>query len=99
MHYKSPFDGPILATVKIKYADTMDTTNYPFSLPLIQNLKGIEFPTQVTFFVGENGTGKSTILEAIAHKTGFGAEGGSKNINFKTSEERPIRVLSLLLNA
>ena len=42
---------------------------------------------QVTFFIGENGSGKSTILEAIAAHAGFGAEGGSKNISFKTSHE------------
>lgn len=41
----------------------------------------------VTFFVGENGTGKSTILEAIAAKVGFGPEGGNKNIHFTTSRQ------------
>jgi predicted ATPase len=39
---------------------------YPFNLPLIQNLDELIFPTAVTFFVGENGSGKSTILEALA---------------------------------
>lgn len=88
MSYTSPFDGPVLDTVKINVPDTIDVNQYPFSIPLIKHIKIIEFPTQVTFFVGENGAGKSTILEAIAHKAGFGAEGGSKNINFKTSEEK-----------
>jgi predicted ATPase len=81
-------DGPVLDKVKVNFADTVDFKQYPFSLPIIKNLKEITFPTQVTFFVGENGTGKSTILEALAHKAGFGAEGGSKNINFTTSEEK-----------
>lgn len=81
-------DGPALDTIKVTFADTIDFKQYPFSLPIIKNLKDIEFPTQVTFFVGENGSGKSTILEAIAHKAGFGAEGGSKNINFKTTQEK-----------
>lgn len=79
--------GPILDKVKINYEQTIDFNHYPFSLPIIKNLKEIIFPTQVTFFIGENGAGKSTILEAIANKAGFGAEGGSKNINFKTSHE------------
>ncbi len=78
---------PFLDRVKISFNDKVNFNAYPFSLPIIKNLKDIPFPTQVTFFVGENGTGKSTILEAIAHHAGFGPEGGSKNINFKTSQE------------
>ena len=81
-------NGPVLDTVKVNFSNPIDLSNYPFSLPIIQNLSDIKFPTQVTFFVGENGTGKSTILEAIAQHAGFGPEGGSKNINFKTSEEK-----------
>lgn len=40
--------------------------NYPFNLSLIKNLQEVEFKTPITFLVGENGTGKSTFLEAIA---------------------------------
>lgn len=39
---------------------------FPFTLPLIQNLERIELKSNITFFVGENGSGKSTILEGIA---------------------------------
>lgn len=83
-----PLDGPMLDKAKVNFVEAVNFDNYPFSLNIIKNLSEIEFPTQVTFFVGENGTGKSTILEALANKAGFGAEGGSKNINFKTSEEK-----------
>lgn len=79
-------DGPVLDKVKIDFSEKVDFSKYPFSLAIIKNLKDIIFPTQVTFFVGENGTGKSTILEAIATKAGFGKEGGSKNINFNTAD-------------
>jgi predicted ATPase len=41
-------------------------SGFPFNLPLLQATKKIEFTSPVTFFVGENGTGKSTLLEAIA---------------------------------
>jgi len=81
-----PFlNTPLLQSIRAESPLSIDTTQYPFSLPIIRNLKEISFPTQVTFFIGENGTGKSTILEAMAYHVGFGAEGGSKNIAFKTS--------------
>lgn len=78
---------PLLASMQVSIYDSIDTTKYPFNLQLIQQLKEVEFSSKVTFFVGENGTGKSTILEALALKAGFGPEGGSKNIAFKTASE------------
>ncbi|MCM1566670.1 MAG: AAA family ATPase [Dehalobacter sp. 4CP] len=55
---------------------------YPFHLPAIKNLDRLSFHPKVTFIVGENGSGKSTILESIAVAFGFNAEGGTKNFNF-----------------
>jgi predicted ATPase len=46
----------------------------------------MNFHPDVTFFVGENGSGKSTVLEAIAVALGFGPEGGTKNVRFQTTE-------------
>lgn len=43
---------------------------YPFSLPLIRALDEVSLSAPVTFFVGENGSGKSTILEALATAAG-----------------------------
>lgn len=54
-----------LSSVRLKKG-MQQKDNYPFNIPLIKNLNKIEFNTPVTFLVGENGTGKSTILEAIA---------------------------------
>lgn len=51
---------------------------YPFSLPLIRCLD-IEFTSAVTFFVGENGTGKSTVIEAIASLCKLPVSGGGRN--------------------
>lgn len=44
---------------------------YPFNLPTFHQSKRLEFHTPVTFFVGENGTGKSTLLRAICRKCGI----------------------------
>ena len=44
----------------------------------------LEFDRPVTFLVGENGTGKSTLLEAVAVACGFNAEGGTRNFDFST---------------
>ena len=57
---------------------------YPFTIPVIRNFKKIEFRKPVTFIIGENGTGKSTLLEAFAVAYGLNPEGGSKNFNFNT---------------
>jgi predicted ATPase len=51
---------------------------YPFNLPLIRSLD-IEFTSPVTFFVGENGTGKSTVIEAIAALCKLPVSGGGRN--------------------
>ena len=40
----------------------------------------------VTIFVGENGVGKSTLIEGLAVSMGFNAEGGSVNFSFSTKE-------------
>lgn len=42
--------------------------------------------SEITFFVGENGAGKSTFLEAIALAAGFNAEGGSRNFSYSTRD-------------
>jgi predicted ATPase len=59
---------------------------YPFNIPSIASLKTIEVSSRVCFFVGENGTGKSTLLEAIAAHYGFGLEGGNRNFSPKTTD-------------
>ena len=52
---------------------------YPFYIPAIASLNALEISSRICFFVGENGTGKSTLLEAIAAHYGFGLEGGNRN--------------------
>lgn len=58
---------------------------YPFNIPAIASLNPLEICSRVCFFVGENGTGKSTLLEAIAGHYGFGLEGGNRNFSPNTT--------------
>jgi len=44
---------------------------YPFNQPLFQQQDRLEFTAALTFFVGENGTGKSTLMKAICQKSGI----------------------------
>ena len=56
-------------------------TSWPSSIPLVEQVleEGLELPAGVTFLVGENGTGKSTLVEAVAMAFGLAAEGGTRN--------------------
>jgi predicted ATPase len=52
--------------------DTFPTEScYPFSLGIFRTTDKLEFLKPVTFFIGENGTGKSTLLKAIARGSGI----------------------------
>jgi len=66
------------------YSDRLEPSSYLLEIPVIKNLTHLEFTNKVTFFVGENGTGKSTLLEAVAVNLGFNPEGGTKNYSFST---------------
>lgn len=64
-----------------------EQNTYPFNIPAVRHLYTAEclsFCKPITFFVGENGTGKSTLIEAIAVALGYNPEGGTKNHVFHT---------------
>jgi predicted ATPase len=58
---------------------------YPFDLPIFRDRPfDLAFERPITFFVGDNGTGKSTLLEAIARHCGFNLGGGSRDNAYAT---------------
>ncbi len=65
----------------------VDLSSYPFTLPVVAGLRAagrLVLDPAVTFLVGDNGTGKSTLIEAVAVAAGFNPEGGSNNFRFST---------------
>lgn len=71
----------------VKISKPLPEESYLNSLPAVRSLirqGGLSFEKPVTFLVGENGTGKSTLLEAIAVAAGFNPEGGTRNFTFST---------------
>ncbi|MBO5198977.1 MAG: AAA family ATPase [Lachnospiraceae bacterium] len=64
--------------------DKIEQGSYLRGIPALKGISRLEFSRGITFFVGENGTGTSTLLEAIAVAYGFNPEGGTKNYRFET---------------
>lgn len=64
--------------------DKIEYNSYLRRIEAIRGLEELEFEKPITFFVGENGSGKSTVLEALAVASGFNPEGGTKNYAFST---------------
>lgn len=79
-------DNKFIRNIHIDW-DKIDRYSYLKSIPCLSNLKELAFHSNITFFVGENGTGKSTLLEAIAVAYGFNPEGGTLNYRFSTFDD------------
>ena len=70
--------APFLKRVWLERERMPEERDDPFSLSCLHQDFEICFPTPVTMIVGENGTGKSTLLEAIAALAGYDDAGGGK---------------------
>jgi predicted ATPase len=75
-----------LKGIRLKAKEGTDRNHYPFNIPALRDFKELPFESPVTFFVGENGMGKSTLIEAIAIAMNFNPEGGTANFKFSTSD-------------
>jgi predicted ATPase len=82
---------PYLRELSIRANEDIDTTRYPFSIPAVRDMNTLSLHPDVTFFIGENGAGKSTMLEAIAVAMGLPAEGGSRNVSRQQQEVSPLQ--------
>lgn len=70
--------APYLRRVWLEKSRVTDARAYPFCLPLFRSEFALNFERSITIIVGENGTGKSTLLEGIAAMAGYDDAGGGK---------------------
>jgi len=73
------FDQPPVVRVTAAAEATLTPGQWPRTVPAVEQLlrEGLTLDKGVTFLVGENGSGKSTIVEAVAMAFGMSPEGGS----------------------
>jgi predicted ATPase len=69
---RRPGPGPYL----LGFDGTPATDEFPFTVPAMRQLGALDLDAPVTLLAGDNGTGKSTLIETIAEAVGFAAEGG-----------------------
>jgi predicted ATPase len=50
--------------------------SFPYDVPAVAAIEKMKLDAPVTFLAGDNGTGKSTLIEAFAQAIGFADEGG-----------------------
>lgn len=75
--FQTKLAPPYLKQIRIRDDVAVDRTRYPFNLPMLRDDDFVlRFDRAITIMVGENGVGKSTLLEGIAAIAGFDQAGG-----------------------
>jgi predicted ATPase len=94
--------APFLKRVWMDLAKVTEPEAYPFALPMFKDGFDLGFERAITIIVGENGTGKSTLLEGIAALAGYDDAGGGQGyrpVDHSMAVERTGGALSEALRA
>jgi predicted ATPase len=75
-----PYDG-----------DEVNLSAWPATVPAVAQIlrEGLELAAGVTVLIGENGSGKSTVIEVVAEACGLNPQGGSTGSQFRTRPTEP----------
>ena len=95
---KSVLKAPFLKRLTL-LPERLQTDGHPFDLPILEGGRlELTFDRPLTFFVGDTGTGKSTLLEAIARLCGFSVLGGARNQASRDKADGPDLASALRLS-
>ena len=89
---KEYFDDKLLGNdlfvkrISLKRHKVEDFNKYPFNIEVLKNFNELSLEKNVSFFIGDNGIGKSSLIEAIAIVLGMNPEGGTENFMFSTRD-------------
>jgi predicted ATPase len=93
---------PYLKRVWLDSEAIIDRKAYPWCLPLFRGEFELSFDKPITIIAGENGVGKSTLMEGIAVLAGFDESGGGpgyRAVDNSQARERGGGVLASALKA
>ena len=83
--------------IKLK-KENINKDIYPFNIECLKNFDELKIDNPVTMLYGENGVGKSTLIEAIAIALGMNPEGGSNNMQFSNYDDYSNLYKYLIIN-
>jgi predicted ATPase len=100
VHYRrvTPNEAPVPGPDKRSFSrlcpdrsGRIDRSRWPATVPAVAQIlaEGLELPAGVTVLVGENGSGKSTVIEVIAEACGLNPQGGWTADRFRTRSSEP----------
>jgi predicted ATPase len=69
----------------------VDPSRWPATVPAVAQIlaEGLDLVTGVTVLAGDNGVGKSTVVEMLAESCGLNPQGGSAKAQFQAHDSEP----------
>jgi predicted ATPase len=87
----SPRVGRSIKAVRRDPGSPVDADRWPATVPAVAQIlrDGLELAAGLTVLIGENGSGKSTVVEILAEACGLNPQGGSAGSQYQTRKSEP----------